>query len=164
MANRTAWTAGNGVGLTWTAAFAAGDLTSLADSAFVLSSATPIANGGTLDIYADFSAAITVSSSTPRAGAYIGVYLVPLIGDGATYGDGQFAAGTQKAAQPPYAPVGTIPLQNTAMTVMAGLVQGIVIPPGTFLWGVYNYSNVGFSGTAANNKAWYRTYNLQLNN
>jgi hypothetical protein len=164
VANRTEWTAGNGVGLTWTAAFGSSDLTSLPDSDFILSSASTIANGTNLDIWADFSVAVTISSNTPRAGAFIGVYLVPLLGDAATYGDGQFAAGTQKAAQPAYQPVGVIPLQAVAMTLMAGFVQGILIPPGTFNWGLYNYTNVAFSSTASNNKAYFRTYNLQLNN
>jgi hypothetical protein len=162
MANTTAWIAGHGVGLTWTAVFATADLTSLPDGDFILSS-NAVTNGTALDIYADFSVAITVASSTPRVGAYIGIYLVPLLGDGTTYGDGQFVAGIQHAAQPPYAPVGTIPLQNTAMTLMSGMVQGIILPPGTFRWGLYNYSAVAFSSTAANNAAFYRSYDQNLN-
>ncbi len=45
MASRTAWTAGNGVGLTWTNCFASADLTSMVSGNTVLSSATAVANG-----------------------------------------------------------------------------------------------------------------------
>ncbi len=165
MANRTAWTAGNGVGLAWTAAFASGDLTSLANGSFILSSASVIANGTNLDIYADFSAVVTVGSATPPAGAYLGVYLVPLLGDGSTYGDGLATAGIAITRAPPYAPVGAIALETAvATTVLAGFVQGIIIPPGTFNWGLYNGSGAALSSTAVNNKAYFRTYDMNLNN
>src|SRR5271167_5200086 len=136
MANRTEWTAGNGVGLTWTAAFASADLTSLANGSFMLSSAAVIANGTNLDIYADFSVIMTVASATPPAGAYFGIYIVPLLGDGSTYGDGLATAGTAITRAPPYAPVAAIPLETAiAATKLAGFAQGIIIPPGTFNWG-----------------------------
>lgn len=163
MANKTAWIAGNGAGLVWTSAFAAGDLTSLADSKTILSSAAAIANGTALDIYADLSVEVAVTSSTPRAGAYLSVYLFPLLEDGTTYGDGLFSGGSASSNIPPFAPVGVIPLQNTAMTLMAGLVQGIILPPGNFNWALFNFSGVTFSATAANNVAKFRTYNLNLN-
>jgi hypothetical protein len=165
MANRTAWTAGNGVGLIWTAAFASGDLTSLANGSFILSSASVIANGSNLDIYADFSVICTVTSATPPAGAYLAVYLVPLLGDGSTYGDGLATAGTAITRAPPYPPAGAIALEAAiAATTLAGFVQGIIIPPGTFSWGLYNGSGAALSSTAASNKAFFRTYNMNLNN
>src|SRR5271170_7833744 len=43
MANRTAWTAGNGVGFTWTTAINGSDLASLANGSTVLSSVADIA-------------------------------------------------------------------------------------------------------------------------
>ena len=166
-ANRTAWTAGNGQGLSWssrTTAFGTADLTSLADSKAVLSTATAIANGTNLDMFMDISVEITVSSSTPRAAGYIAIYLAPLQEDGSTYGDGQLTAGTQTTYVPPYSPVCIVPLANQAMTLMAGGCSGILLPPGSFEFVVYNYSNVTFSSTAANNVVSFRTYNIQLNN
>jgi hypothetical protein len=165
MASRTAWTAGNGVGLSWTAAFASADLTSLANGSFMLSSASTIANGTNFDIYADFSVICTVGSATPPAGAWFGIFLVALLGDGSTYGDGLATAGTAITRAPPYSPVGSIPLETAiAATKLAGFVQGIVIPPGTFNWGLYNGSGAALSSTAANNTAYFRTYNMNLNN
>src|SRR5689334_3868278 len=90
-AGRSEWTAGNGVGLTWTAMFASGDLTSLASGNSVLSTATAVANGTNLDIYADISVIITIGSATPSAGAFIAVYALPLGNDGTTYGDGKIS-------------------------------------------------------------------------
>lgn len=166
-ANRTAWTAGNGQGLTYssrTTAFGTADLTSLASGSSVLSSGTPIANGTNLDMYADISVEITVASSTPSAGGYIAIYIAPLQQDGTTYGDGQLTAGTGAAYLPPYSPACIIPLANQAMTLMAGSCTGVLLPPGSFQFVAYNGSGVAFSGTAANNVVSFRTYNLNLNN
>lgn len=166
-ANRTSWTAGNGVGLTWTAAFASTDLTSLASGSSVLSSAADITNGTALDIYADFSCAVTVGSATSAVSSYIAVYLIPLINNngGTVYGDGTLPAGTQEAFSPGPQPVGTISIRgNVALTNLSGMVQGIVIPPGSFRWAVTNATGIAFSGTAANNVCQYRTYNINLNN
>jgi hypothetical protein len=44
LASRTAWTAGNGVGLTWTTAINGSDLASLANGSTVLNSVADIAN------------------------------------------------------------------------------------------------------------------------
>jgi len=165
MANKTAWVAGNGVGLSWTAAFGTTDLTSLATGSFMLSSASAITNGTSLDIYADFSVVCTVGSATPPAGSYLGIYLYPLQNDGSTYGDGQATAGSGYAHLPAPAPVGIIPLETVgATTILAGMVQGIIIPPGTFKWGLYNNSGAALSATDGNNTAKYRTYNINLNN
>lgn len=164
-ANRTAWTAGNGAGLTWTSGFASGDMTSMANAYAVLSSASAISNGSNLDIYADVSVEITIGSATPSAGAYIAVYIAPLQEDGSTYGDGSYTAGTAKNLVPPWPPVCVIPLQSTnATTLLAGACTGIVIPPGTFNWVILNESSITFSGTAANNVMKFRTYNINLNN
>jgi hypothetical protein len=164
MANRTAWVAGLGVGLSWTAAFASGDLTSLPSLSSVFSSATPIANGASLDTYADISVEITIGSATPAAGSFIGVFIARLLDNGTTYGDGSYVLGTQKALQPPWSAVGIIQLQSTnATTLLAGSVQGIILPPDTFVFGLYNGTGITFSGTAANNVCKYKTYNLNLN-
>jgi hypothetical protein len=165
MANRTAWTAGNGVGFSWTALFASGDLTSLANGSTVLSSAADITNQTALDQYMDISVRCTVGSATPPAGAYIGLFLAALLDDGATYGDGSMASGATITRAPPYAPVGIIPLESAAATtLLAGFVQGIIIPPGSFRIALLNASGAALSSTAANNVAKYRTYDVNLNN
>jgi hypothetical protein len=165
MANRTAWTAGNGAGFTWTTAINEADLASLASGSSVLSSVSDITNQTALDLYCDVSVRMTVASSTPSAGAFVALYLVALLDDGATYGDGQLSAGTQKAFQPPYAPAALIPLESAAATtLLAGFAQGILIPPGSFRFALYNGTGVALSSTDANCVVKYRTYNLYLNN
>lgn len=167
MVNRTAWVAGNGQGLsawsTRTVAFGTADLTSLADGKAVLSSASDIANGTNLDQYMDISVEITVASSTPRAGGYIGLWLAMLLADGTTYGDGQLTAGTSATYIPPWQPLALIPLTAQAMTLMAGQATGLLIPPQSFRLICYNFTNVVFSGTAANNVVSFKTYNVNLN-
>lgn len=163
MANKTSWVAGAGAGFTWTAAFASADLTSMADSKSVLSNATAIANQTNLDTYMDISVQITVASSTPRVGGYIGIWLAILNQDGSTYGDNQLTAGTQTTYLPPWQPIAIVPLANQAMTTMQGQATGLLIPPQSFKLICYNYSNVTFSGTASNNVVKINTYNLNLN-
>jgi hypothetical protein len=168
MANRTAWTSGNGQGLSsWssrTTAFGTADLTSLADSKAVLSSGTAINNAANLDMYMDISAEITIGSSTPRAGAYIGIWLAMLQQDTSTYGDGNLVAGTAATYIPPWSPLAIIPISNTATTLMAGQATGVVIPPQSFQLICYNFTNITFSATAGNNVVSFKTYNINLNN
>ncbi len=165
MANRTAWTAGNGVGFTWTTAINQADLVSLANGSTVLSSVADIANQSNLDIYADVSVRMTVTSGTPPAGAWLGIYLAALLDDGATYGDGFLTSGGTITRAPPWAPAGSIPLETAAAaTNLSGFVQGIVIPPGSFRFALYNGSGAALSATASNCIVKYRTYNMQLNN
>lgn len=167
-ASRTAWTGGNGQGIaSWssrTTAFGTADLTSLASGSSVLSSATAIANQTNLDLYADISVQMTITSATPTAGGFIAVYVVPLGQDGTTYGDGGLVAGTQKVYIPPYAPICTIPLVAAATTIMAGTCTNVLLPPEQFEFAVYNFTGLAFSGTAANSVVSFKTYNLNLNN
>jgi hypothetical protein len=165
MANRTAWTAGNGVGFTWTTAINQADLASLANGSTVLSSVADIANQTNLDIYADISVRMTVTSATPPAGAYFGIYLAALLDDGATYGDGFLTSGGTITRAPPWSPVGTIAFETVAAaTNLSGFIQGIVIPPGSFRFALYNGSGAALSATSTNCNVHYRTYNMQLNN
>jgi len=165
MASRTAWTAGNGVGFTWTTAINGSDLASLANGSTVLSSVADVANQTNLDIYADVSVRMTVASATPPAGATFGLYLAALLDDGSSYGDGTMASGGTIPRAPPYAPVGVIALESaSAVTLLAGFVQGILIPPGSFRLAFYNNSGAALSATAGNCIVKYRTYNLQSNN
>lgn len=165
-ANRTAWTAGNGAGLTWTAMFASADLTSLATGKAVLSSATAIANQTNLDQWADASVEITITSSTPSAGAYIGLWIAYLGEDGTTYGDGQLTAGTAATYTPPWQPAAILPIQTVnAATLMVGVnVAPIPLLPKSFAWVLYNNTGVTFSATSSNNVAKFQTENVNLNN
>lgn len=165
MSNRTAWTAGNGQGLTWGTAINGSDLASLANGSTVLSSVADIANGTNLDMYADLSVELTIGSATPSAGAYLGLYIAALMEDGSSYGDGSLTSGATITRAPPWSPAGIIPLQSSAATtLLAGFIQGIIIPPGSFRFALYNGSGITLSATAANNVVKYRTYNLNLNN
>jgi hypothetical protein len=165
MANRTAWTAGNGVGLAWATALNGTDMVSLANGSTVLSSVADIANGTNLDIYADLSVRMTVASATPPSGSFFGLYLCALLDDGATYGDGSLTSGGTITRALPFAPVGALPLESAAAaTLLAGFLQGIVIPPGSFRFALYNNSGGALSSTAGNCIVKYRTYNLNLNN
>ena len=165
MANRTAWTAGNGAGFSWATAINGADLASLANGSTVLSSVADITNQTALDLYADLSVRMTVASTTPPAGSFLALYLAALLDDGATYGDGSMAGGATIARAPPYPPCGIIPLESTAATTtLAGFVQGILIPPGSFRFALYNNSGAALSATAGNCIVKYRAYDLNLNN
>ena len=167
MASRTAWVAGNGVALTWSIAASGTDLTNLSSGNSVMSTVADITNGTSLDIYADISARFTIASTAIGAGAHLDVYLVPLLDDAVTYGDGLFTsggAGTQVTGVPAYAPIGIMQIRNATLTLMAGFVQGIIIPPGSFRFALANQTGTATSSAATNCALKYRTYNLQLNN
>lgn len=163
MASRTAWTAGNGAGLTWATAINSADMASMTNAQSVVSSVADIANGTNLDIWADISVRLVISSSTIAAGANIPIWLFALLDDGSTYGDGQFTNGTAASKTPTFPPVGIVPLVvAAAQTTLVGFVQGIIIPPGSFRFAMQN--NSGFSLTSGTQTVKYRTYNTNLNN
>ena len=162
-ANRTSWTAGNGAGLTWTAAFNGTDFTTSQPTTgqSILSTVT-ITNGTALDQFMDVSVVQSIASSTIVAGANITIWLVPLAADGSTYTPA-LVAGTVSANVLPIPPVCTISLFAAAtQTVLTGTCIGIVIPPGTFKLAEQNGS--GFTYTDTTQVHDYRTYNQQLNN
>lgn len=162
MTSRTAWTAGNGVGFTWTLAINTADLTTMATANTVVSSVADIANQTNLDMFMDISVSCNISSSTIAAGANLALFIFPLNQDGTTYGDGQFTNGTAAAKTPTFPPCGVIPLVAAAsQTTLLGMITQIPIPPGSFRVGMQNNSGFTFTGT---NTVKYRTYNLNLNN
>jgi hypothetical protein len=164
-AARSAWTAGNGVGYTWTAVMASGDMTSLANGSTVLSSAADITNQTAQDQFMDLGGVWTVGSATPPAGAYIGVYLMPLNSNGTTYGTGEMASGATITRAPAAGLVCSMPQETAgATTTLAGTCTGIIIPPGSFRIAVFNSSGAALSATGGNNTLLYRTYNINLNN
>jgi hypothetical protein len=165
MTSRTAWTAGNGVGLTWTTGINSADMASMTNGQSVVSSVADIANGTNLDQFMDISFKLVIASSTIAAGANIAFWLYLLNQDATTYGDGQFTAGTAASLTPTFAPCFVFPLVAAAsQTNMYGNNFGnpIVIPPGSFRLAMQN--NSGFSLTSGTQTVKYRTYNQNLNN
>lgn len=161
MASRTAWVSGNGVGLGFATLINSGDLASLANGSTVLSTVADITNGTALDQFMDISAILTIASSAIAAGANLAFWLYALQADGSTYGDGQLTAGTQAAKTPAHAPFAAIPLPVATITTLVGLVQTIIIPPGSFRVAMQNNSGVAL--TAGTQTVKYRTYNQNLN-
>ena len=164
MTSRTAWTAGNGVGYTWTTAINSADLSSMPNGSTVLSSATAIANQTNQDMAMDLSVRQVIASSTIVAGAALSFYLYALLDDGSTYGDGLLPTpGTQVAVTPVVPCIGAIQLTpGASKTALLGYIGGILIPPGTFLLAEQN--NSGFALTSGTQVVKYRTYNINLNN
>lgn len=164
MTSRTAWTGGNlNSGLGWTTLINSADMASMATANTVLSSVSDIANGTSLDVFMDISAVLAISSSTIVAGSNLAFWIYSLQEDGATYGDGQFTAGTPAAKTPTFPPFGAMPLVAAAsQTALVGFLQGVVIPPGAFRVAIQN--NSGFTLTSGTQTVKYRTYNMNLNN
>lgn len=150
----TNWIAGDGVGLTWTSCFVTTDINSLASANYTPSTSTVIANGTALDFYADLSFSLTVTTGSTGS-PYLDFYLMPLNGDGTTYG-----SNTAKGATiPPLTyRIGTVILPNSLTAAVAtGQLRGIVLPAGNFKFGVANQTGNALAATAGT--IWYRTYN-----
>lgn len=156
------WIAGSGVGLTWTQLFGtnAAQLASLANGSSLLDNSGDIANDTAKDIYADFS--VVLGSATTTAPNKIDVFFYPLLGDAATYGDGNLVAGTAKAALPGAEFfVGSIPLLLGAASPLVGAVQRLVLPPGKGRFVIMNNAGVAFPSTFTAG-VYYRTYNRSV--
>lgn len=167
MASRTSWVAGNGAGLTWTAAFNSSDFTgSQPTNTQTLMSTVTIANGGTnLDQYMHISIRQSISSSTIAAGANFTIWLCSLKADGSTYW-APLTAGTAGSAVPPWTPVAYIPIyattsQTTLVGSTADLGTPIVIPPYSFK--IIMQNNCGFTLTSTTQEWDYTTFNMNLN-
>ena len=150
------WIAGSLAGLTWADAFTASTMNSIVNGNAIVSDLA-LNNSTALDIFADFS--MSIGSVAVVAPNYIGVYLVPLNQDGTTYGDGRFSS---SAAGPPGSPywVGNV-VVPTGTAANTGMVRGIILPPGSFKFCVYNQLGVTLAGSGGN-VAKYRTYNRQV--
>lgn len=163
MTARTAWTAGNGVGLTWTTAINTADMASMTNGQTVVSSVADIANGTNLDMFMDISYKLVIASSTIVAGANFAFWIYALDQDGSTYGDGQFTNGTAASLTPAFPPSAVVGIPAVASTTnMSGYAQQIIIPPGSFRIAIQN--NSGFALTSGTQTVKYRTYNINLNN
>lgn len=150
------WIAGSGVGFTWTDATTAASLDTLASGSAILCTVS-ITNQTALDLFCDVS--IGLGSAAFVAPNFVGVYLYPLNKDGSTYGDGRF--GTAAAGPPPFNYAkGSIGLV-AATQAQTGTLTGIVMPPGTFKFVLYNQGGVAWVGSGGNTFQ-YRTYNRSL--
>ena len=165
-ANRTEWTAGNGAGTSWTAAFASSDLASMTHGQSVMSTDI-IDNTSALDLYAVLSVQLAISSATPAAGDFIAISMAPLQQDGTTYGDGNMTAGTAVSwsGGPPFQPVCTISLNNPAgaQTALNGYCQPFLVPAGKWRF-VFYLGTSAIALSAGTQTIKYQTYNLNLNN
>lgn len=146
-----AWSAGTGVGLTWTTCMST-ELNALASGNAILASAD-IDNSAALDRYADFSINLP-SAVFAGAGANIALHLYPLNADGATYGDSKFVSA---APGPPngYC-VGTFPLV-VGTQAQTGTIYRVEQPPGKYRLVFVNNGGVALAATL--NLLKYRTYN-----
>jgi hypothetical protein len=163
MANRTAWTAGNGVGFAWSTLINSADMASMATANTVVSSVADITNQTALDMFMDISYLLAIASNTIAAGANFAFWIYALNQDGSHYGDGQFTNGTPAALTPAFPPCATVGIPAVATTTnMYGYAQQIIIPPGSFRVAIQN--NSGFTLTSGTQTVKYRTYNLNLNN
>lgn len=171
MASRTAWTAGNGAGLSTggTTLINGSDLASLANGSSVRSTVADIANQTNLDIFLDVMVRCQIASNTIVAGANLALFIYYLLDDGTTYGDGQLpTAGTAAAITPvvgyscgPF-PINLVPA--AAQTLLVGYYPGISISPRPFRLALQNNSGFTLTATAGNHHVQGITYNTNLNN
>jgi hypothetical protein len=150
------WIAGSGVGLTWTAAFTASTLNSIANGNAIISD-LQIDNSSAFDIFCDID--FIGGSVTTVAPNYLGIYFYPLLSDGTTYGDGKF--GTSAVGPPSqtyYRGSITLPVGTQVIT---GSLNQLILPPGRGKFLLYNQAGVALAGAGANSFK-YRTYNRQV--
>jgi hypothetical protein len=172
MANRTAWTGGNlNSGLGWANLFNSADLASLGSASAVMSSAGAFTNGTGLDMFMDVSISLAIASTTLTAGANFALYLYQLNQDGSTYGDNAFSAGTGSSntitnthiGQSPVASF-AFPITGSATTTLIGFAQQIIIPPGTFVCALANWTAPATALSSGTQTVKFRSYNINLNN
>jgi hypothetical protein len=156
MANRTAWSAGLGVGFTWTnVAYTANAFNSLAAGSGVMNNAD-ITNQTALDLFMDVSF-ICTANATPSAGDHLDLYMMYLAADGTTYGDG-----TASGATAPSASLLKQAFQVRLNTAIVCFYEGIVIRPGTFRLGMWSKLTPALAASPA--ITWqYRTYIFNQN-
>lgn len=140
----------------YAAAFAAADVNSLASGSFALST-TIIAQSTNLDLWAQLSVSLTGTTAATGAPDF-SIYVMPLNGDGTTYGDGT-ASGT---VNPGYTYlVGKISVPNSKTSVaLVGSLFPIYLPRANFKFGIVN--NTGNALSASGNSVWYNTTNQSV--
>jgi hypothetical protein len=163
MSNINKWIAG--AVDSYSDAFNSADLASLASGSGVLSSISDIDNTSNLDLYAEVSFALAISSATPAAGDYAALYLAELNQDGSSYGDGTFTSGSQKAWAPAWQPCGSFPFQSGAgaLTSLVGTFPLILLPRAKFRFLLYVKFGAITGLSSGTQTVKYRTANLQNN-
>jgi len=149
---RTKLIAGRGVGLTWTAAFAAATLANANSIA-----GNVIDNSVALDVFCDLSlfSGSNVNTASP---AYCSLYIYPLNQDGTTYGDGRFGTATGLPAPTSYW-IGNLGTGREAPnTNWSAVLRKVIMPPDKFKFVVWNFTG----GTLATGNIYYRTYNRSV--
>lgn len=149
------WISGSGQGLTWGSAFSTEINAAIANGSAIASSIV-ITNGTAFDMFADLSwfAGAAVTTAAPNN---LQFFLYPL-NNNSVYGDGRFGA---SAAGPPPAnyACGSFGFAAAASTTINGTLTGILLPPGSFKFVVYNQSGIALATT---NTCQYRTYNRSV--
>lgn len=151
------WVAGTtGLSSVWVTAINSSVINSIASSNAIAGDVI-ITNGTNLEIFCDVS--ITLASAAVAAPNFVGVYLYPLNSDNTTYGDGRFAAA---ALGPPPANycAGNIGLV-AATQAQEGTLTGVVMPPGSFKFVLWNSAGIIWAGSTTNTCK-YRTYNRSI--
>lgn len=153
MANTAIWNAA----LSYSTALST-ELNSLASGSFALAS-TATDNTTALDTDGWISVKLP-SASTGTGSPTLDVYLLPLNGDGTTYGDGT-ASGTSAPSAAYY--IGSITfLQSLSSVTLTGSIKiPTDIPPTTFKLGVVN--NTGNALAASGNLVYFASDKLNLN-
>lgn len=149
------WIAGATAG--WASAF--GSEVNSIISGNAIQSSVVVTNGTGLDTFCDVS--FSLGSITTSGSPYLGLYLYPLLQDGSIYGDNRF--GSSAAGPPPSnyqigtagLPVGTQVLYGDFQ--LPGRRCPIIIPPGSFVFVLYNATGATLAASA--NTIKYRTYN-----
>lgn len=167
----TGWQGGRlNSGIGWTALFNSADLASLGSASAVMSSVSAITNGTSFDQFMDVSISLALASTTLTAGANFALYLYSLNQDGSTYGDNAFSAGTGSAntitnTKIGQQPVGSFsfPITGSATTTLIGFIQGILLPPGSYVCALANWTAPATALSSGTQTAKFRTYNQLLN-
>lgn len=156
----------NGYGTASTGAgFSSGDIAffnSLANGSCVVGS-TAVANGTNLDLYGRVAVSIK-HSATSVAGGNLLIYLLPLNGDGTTYGDGTPSGAAQATVPGPGYYKGVISTRPgiAAGTALTGTSERFMLPEVDFKLVLVN--NMGAAlGSAAAVSVWFKSSTENLN-
>ena len=150
--------------LAWSAVFgsSASELVSLANGSTILDGGFgDISNGTSCDMFMDFS--FVLGSATTVAPNKVDLFLYPLLGDATTYGDGLLNTTPTAVAKSPSPGlwVGSAPLQLGASSLISGIIQRAILPPGTFRVALQNNAGVTFPASGLTG-AWIRTYDRKV--
>lgn len=123
-------------------------LDSVANNAAALST-TDITNGSSLELFADVS--LILGSINPSGAPAVELHLRALTHNGTNFADVVTGAPTLVGASP-------VTTGSSIKYVLWGGPNRIVIPPGTFRWGIVNRTGVTFAGSG--NALQHRLYSL----